>query len=82
VWTVLKNFLTVNALKFWAALAALLTFLGMVWKIRQSGRDAEKLDSLKRLNKERKQADEIRDTVRMRPDGDAADELRKRFSRD
>jgi hypothetical protein len=56
--------------------------LSIVWKIRRSGRDAERLKSAEATIKAIKKKDEVKNEIVRMPDGAAADRLRNEWSRD
>lgn len=68
-----------GALK-WVAIAG--AVLAVLFGARQAGKNAAKVEQLQATIKAVKVRNEIEDEIRRMPDGAAADELRKRWSRD
>jgi hypothetical protein len=74
----------VNRIKLYAALvgASALAILVAVLKIRKSGRDAERVRNLEATIEAIKKKEGVAREIDRLPDGDAADRLRKHWSRD
>jgi uncharacterized low-complexity protein len=70
--------------KIYAALigASLLAILVAALKIRKSGRDAERVKNLESTIEAMRKKEGVAREVNRLPDGDAADRLRKHWSRD
>ena len=82
MWQWLKNLLLADVLRVAGFFATLFSVVGLVLGIRKSGRDAERVENLKKQSERVGVAHEIENENRRIPDGGAADRLRDRWSRD
>lgn len=78
----IKAFFSANAVKLLGVAVSALSVVGVLLGARKSGRDAERVDSLKKTSKHVEQAHEVENKNARLPDGGAADRLRDRWSRD
>lgn len=79
----IKAFFTTNALRVAAWCMAALSFLGILVAARRAGKNAERVDALETQSENVRKSHEIQDKNRRTlADGDAAERLRDKWSRD
>lgn len=83
MWLVIRAFIKTNALKIAGYVAVAFSVLGIAFGIRQSGKNAARVDALEKQAKNVGKSHDIEDKNRANlRDGDAANRLRDKWSRD
>lgn len=83
MWQIIKTFITTNILRIAAYVLASISIIGLLFNVRQSGKNAERVANLEKQSKDVRKSHDIEDKNRASlRDGDASERLRHEWSRD